>query len=67
MGLRWHGYSLPVWHTVLDGSAPEGVLAGELRPLRSDDWLVGLPLALAQATTNRPSHASILRSAAART
>jgi len=49
VGLRWHGYSLPVWHSVLDGSAPEGVLAGELRPLRSDDWLVGLPLSLAQA------------------
>ncbi len=49
VGMRWHGYSLPLWHSALDGSAPEGIVAGELRPLRTDDWLVGLPLSLAQA------------------
>lgn len=49
-----HGYSLPLWHGLLDGSEPTELLAGELRPLRSDDWMVGIPIALAQAHHDPP-------------
>lgn len=54
VGLRLHGYSLPIWHALIDGSAPSELLLGKLRPLRSDDWLVGLPLALSQAHQEPP-------------
>ena len=49
-----HGYSLPLWQPLLGGEEPEGVLLGELRPLRTDDWLVGIPIALAQAHHDPP-------------
>lgn len=49
VGLRLHGFSLPQWHKVLDGSAAPEVLAGEPRYIRADDWLVQLPLAFAQS------------------
>ncbi|MBT38216.1 MAG: hypothetical protein CL938_06680 [Deltaproteobacteria bacterium] len=38
-----------MWHGVIDGSPADELLLGELRPLRSDDWLVGLPIALSQS------------------
>jgi hypothetical protein len=43
-----HGYSLAWWHRILDASPPEEILLGEARGIRSDDWAVALPLALAQ-------------------
>jgi hypothetical protein len=44
-----HGFSLPSWHAFLadDGPMPE-LLAGRPRDVRSDDWYVQIPLALAQ-------------------
>ena len=50
VGLELHGYSMPVWHTMIDGSPASEVLFGEPRPLRSDDWLVNLPTALSQSS-----------------
>jgi hypothetical protein len=54
VALRLHGFSLPVWHAVLDRSRPEEVLLGEARTLRSDDWVVTLPRALAQSAHDPP-------------
>lgn len=49
-----HGFSLPAWHRVLDGSPAHEVLWGEARPIRSDDWKVQIPQALTQAS-HRPA------------
>ncbi len=54
VALGLHGYSIPAWHTVIDGSEPVEVLRGEPRMIRSDDWNVILALALAQ-TRHEPS------------
>jgi len=48
VGLHLHGFSLAAWHSELDGSAPAEVLLGNARKERWDDWVVHLPLALAQ-------------------
>jgi hypothetical protein len=48
VGAGVHGFSLGMWHEVVDGSAPDEVLLGQPREIRSDDWKVHLPLALAQ-------------------
>jgi len=50
VSLRFHGFSLPAWHDVLDGSPAREVLLGTPARIRSDDWAVHLPLALAQAS-----------------
>jgi hypothetical protein len=52
--LRIHGFSLPVWHQVIDGSPASEVLLGEARPIRGDEWYVRLPLAFAQAAHDPP-------------
>jgi hypothetical protein len=54
VALGIHGYSLPAWHAVIDGSRAPELLAGAARGLRTDDWAVGLPLALAQAHHDPP-------------
>jgi hypothetical protein len=54
VGLRLHGFSTPAWHQVLDGSQPTEILLGEARLIRSDDWFVHIPLALAQAAHEPP-------------
>ncbi|MDX1388143.1 MAG: hypothetical protein R3344_03085 [Acidobacteriota bacterium] len=46
--LRIHGFSIPLWHDYIDGSPANEVVLGEPRTIRSDDWLVLLPLAMAQ-------------------
>lgn len=43
-----HGYSLPLWHQMLDGSPMTEVLVGKPRPIRSDDYVVDLPWAISQ-------------------
>jgi hypothetical protein len=44
-----HGFSLPSWHAFLgDGGPIPELLAGRPRDVRSDDWYVQIPLALAQ-------------------
>jgi len=48
VALRVHGFSLAAWHKVIDGSAPSEVLLGEPRRIRSDDWMMQLPLLLSQ-------------------
>jgi len=52
VALRLHGFSLPAWHAVIDGSAPAEVLLGAPRPIRSDDWKMQLPLLLAQGAAD---------------
>jgi len=49
-----HGFSISTWHTLLDGSPEAEVLLGTPRMIRSDDWLVHLPLALAQLAHDPP-------------
>ncbi len=47
--LRLNGSSSAVWARDLGGpSEPTGLIAGEPRPTRSDEWLVWTPAALAQ-------------------
>jgi len=48
VALRVHGFSFAAWHATLDGSQPDEVLLGTPREERWDDWMVLLPLALAQ-------------------
>ncbi len=48
VALRLHGFSLAAWHEVTDGSATTGVLLGEPRMIRSDDWKMHLPLLISQ-------------------
>lgn len=48
VGLRVHGYSIAYWHALIDGSPAAEVRFGEPRGVRSDDWQVILPMALAQ-------------------
>jgi hypothetical protein len=48
VSLGVHGFSLPAWHLLLDGSPATEVLLGRARMIRWDDWGVQLPLALAQ-------------------
>ena len=38
---------------------PSGVLAGEARSIRSDEWMVGTPLAVGQAKMGSPAHAFV--------
>src|SRR5262245_59743697 len=47
--LRLHGFSLPLWHAVIDQSPMREVLVGHPQAVRSDDWAVVLPLALVQS------------------
>jgi hypothetical protein len=54
VGLRLHGFSLAAWHGVIDGSPAPEVLLGAPRPVRTDDWLVHLPLAFAQLRHDPP-------------
>ena len=54
VALGIHGYSLPAWRAVLDGSPAPELLLGTPRGLRTDDWAVVLPLALAQAHHDPP-------------
>jgi hypothetical protein len=49
-----HGFSLPAWHGVIDGSEPSEVLLGTARAIRSDDWVVLLPSIFSQAA-HRPA------------
>ncbi len=54
VALRLHGFSLPAWHSIVDGSEPVEVLAGAPRMERGDDFVVHLPLALSQRTLGFP-------------
>jgi hypothetical protein len=49
VALQLHGFSLPMWHDVIDDSPAPEVLLGEPRYLRADDWLAQLPLVFSQA------------------
>ena len=44
-----HGFSLPMWHDFIDQTPQTEVLAGKSRGVRSDDWVVTLPMAFSQA------------------
>lgn len=46
--LRVHGFSLPIWHQIIDQSEQTEVLVGEARSIRADDWAASLPLTLSQ-------------------
>lgn len=46
--LHLHGFSLPLWHLILDQTPQQEVLLGHAQGVRSDDWATMLPLAFAQ-------------------
>jgi len=48
VGFHFHGFSISMWRTVLDGSEPAEIVWGNARPQRTDDWLVNIPFSLAQ-------------------
>lgn len=52
-GLHYHGFSITSWQIHLRLPSSD-VVAGQPQPLRSDDWLVSLPVAISQ--TQRPQH-----------
>ena len=39
VGLRIHGFSLPKWHSVIDGSPAPEVLVGRTRYIRADELI----------------------------
>ncbi|MBW2287908.1 MAG: hypothetical protein JRG90_08790 [Deltaproteobacteria bacterium] len=49
-----HGYSLGGWRAYLGDDAALQPLLGKSRPIRSDDWAVSIPLALAQRAHDPP-------------
>jgi hypothetical protein len=55
-----HGWSTPNWHNFIDGSPPTEILFGHARDIRSDDFLLDIPMILAQ-TAHQPSFPVINR------
>ncbi len=55
---RFHFSSLGMWssYNQVDGSVP-GLIAGEPRSIRSDEWLLGTPWLLSQLNSNPPLEA----------
>jgi hypothetical protein len=54
LGLGLHGFSLPLWHDVIDGSKHSEVLLGQERPILSDSWGVYLPMIFSQRHSPTP-------------
>lgn len=54
MAAHLHGFSLPAWHRLLDGSPAPEVLLGSARTARWDEIAVQLPLNLAQSAHEPP-------------
>jgi len=46
-----HCYSTPIWHESIDDSDPDELLLGGTRGIRSDDWMVQIPTAIAQRSS----------------
>jgi hypothetical protein len=57
---RLHGWSIPIWHQIIDGSKKTEILLGHARDIRSDDYFLDIPMILAQ-TAHRPSFPVINR------
>jgi hypothetical protein len=51
---RLHCWSTPIWHQMIDSSPKTEILFGHVRDIRSDDFLLDIPMILAQ-TAHRPS------------
>lgn len=51
---EFNTYSLAVWRSYLDGSPAQEIMVGQARPIRSDDWVLDLPLALSQLKSPQP-------------
>jgi hypothetical protein len=51
---RLHGWSTPIWHHTIDDSPKKEILFGRARDIRSDDYLLDLPMIMAQ-TAHQPS------------
>jgi len=51
---RLHGWSTPLWHQFIDGSRKTEILFGHAQGIRSDDFLLDIPMILAQ-TAHQPS------------
>ena len=48
--LHLHGWSISAWHDYIDQSPKSEILLGEERAIRVDDWLLDLPMILAQVS-----------------
>lgn len=58
------GSSIGAWENVLGYNTDKGLLAGISRPIRSDEWAVSTPMALAQEANNYQYRNSNLRGGA---
>lgn len=56
IGFRFHTFSISVWHDFIDQSPKSEILFGHARGIRSDDWVVEIPLMIAQVTSPKPMH-----------
>jgi hypothetical protein len=54
VSLGVHGFSLPLWHGIIDQSQPREILAGTAQPILSDTWIVYLPMILSQRHSPTP-------------
>jgi hypothetical protein len=54
--LKLHGSSVGVYHDYFEGDTQvdEDLIFGQPRPIRSDEWLAGTPLAISQYRNNFP-------------
>ena len=52
--LRLNGFSLPLWHGLIDHAPMNEVLLGQPRVIRADDWIVVLPTIFAQRAHHPP-------------
>lgn len=59
------GSSIGAWENVLGYNTDKGLLAGISRPIRSDEWAVSTPMALAQEANNYQYRNNNLRGGAA--
>jgi hypothetical protein len=46
--LKLHGFSISMWHDVIDNSPKEELVFGKARDIRSDDWITALPMIFSQ-------------------
>jgi hypothetical protein len=54
VALHVHGFSIGAWHDRIDGSPAKEELLGHAREERWDDWVVMIPLSLAQLAHHPP-------------
>src|SRR4030095_3204549 len=55
VSLKWHNSSIPFWNQLfVDNDPKSGLLLGQARGIRSDEWLVSSSFLLSQEKNNFP-------------